>query len=141
MIHEILSSDVDFAKGLIDSGHSDPEILASLASRGLDPAQAAQLLDDLRHDRKPSANLPFDFRPANPGAVRTRDVAREESHRAPPARRHRSRRGKHKRSGIPWWFIVLVCVAVFALGYVLVQTGRGISVDTKHEIPPPPGKQ
>lgn len=140
MIHEILSSDVDFARGLIDSGHSDPEILASLASRGLDPAPAAQLLDDLRHGRKPSANLPFDFRPASPGAVGKREPAREEAHRAPPAHRHRSHRRKHKRSAISWWFIILIGIALFALGYVLVQTGKGLSVDDRHEIPPAPGK-
>ena len=59
MIHEIVSSDVDFARGMMGSGHPDAEILAYLASRGLDPAKAAQLVVDLRHGRKPDTQLPL----------------------------------------------------------------------------------
>ena len=125
----------------MDSGHSDTEILASLASRGLEPAKAAQLVDDLRHGRKPSAHLPFEFRPAGHSAVGKREAARGEAHHAPPAYRQRSGSGKRKRSAIPWWFVILIGIALLALGYVLLETGANISTDDKHELPPAPGKQ
>jgi hypothetical protein len=78
MIHEIVSSDVEFARGMMDSGHPDTELLAYLATRGLDPAKAAQLVDDLRHGREPSAQLPYELRPASPNACRLNRLGRED---------------------------------------------------------------
>ena len=138
MIHEIVSSDVDFARGMMDSGHPDAEILAYLASRGLEPAKAAQLVDDLRHGRTPSAQLPFELRPAGHSATEGRGTAKAEPYQAQPSYRKRSGSGKHKRSGIPWWFIILFLIAVLALGYVFLEAGSSVSMDVeKHELPPP----
>jgi hypothetical protein len=144
MIHEIVSSDVDFVRGMMDSGHPDAEILAYLASRSLEPAKAAQLVDDLRHGRKPSVQMPFEIRPDGHSAVEGRKTARTEPYQAPQSHQHSSRSGKHKRSSIPWWFIIIVGIALVALGYVLLETGSNLSTEginkDKHEIPPPPGK-
>jgi hypothetical protein len=144
MIHEIVSSDVDFARGLMDSGHSDTEILANLASRGVEPAKAAQLVEDLRHGRKPSAQLPSEFRPPGSSAVGDRRTARGEATQARHSHRRRSGSGKHQRSAIPWWFVILAGIALLALGYVLLETGthlatEGVNQD-KHEVPSVPGK-
>jgi hypothetical protein len=145
MIHEIVSSDVDFARGMMDSGRSDTEILAYLASRGLEPAKAAELMDDLRHGRTPSAKLPFELRPPGHRAVGGRGTARGEAHPAQHAYRNLSGSWKRKLSAIPWWFVVLVGIALFALGYVLLEAGsrlsrEGIDKD-KHELPPAADKQ
>jgi hypothetical protein len=141
MIHELVSSDVDFARGMMDSGHPDAEILGYLASRGLDPAKAAQLVDDLRHGRKPDAQLPFELRPAGHRAVGGGETARKEPQPGQSFHRQRPRSGKHNRSAIPWWFVLLVVIALLALGYVLLETGANVSVEDKHELPPAPGKQ
>ena len=144
MIHDILSSDVDFAKGMMNASHSDAEILVYLASRGLEPANAAHLVDDLRHGRKPSVRLPSEFRPAGHSAVGGRGLANKEA--APAQHSHPSRSGsrKHRRSDIPWWFIILAGIALLAFGYVFFGSGTRVSRDAvdleKHQIPPPPGK-
>jgi hypothetical protein len=140
MIREIVSSDVDLARGMMDSGHSDPEILAYLASRGLEPARAAQLVDDLRHGRTPSAQLPFALRPPGDRAGGGRGTATGEAHHAPHSHRKRSRTSKYKLSAIPWWFVILASTALLALGYLLLQVGTHLSTDgidkSKHELPP-----
>ena len=144
MIHEIVSSDVELARGMMDSGRSDIEILAYLASRSVEPAKAAQLVDDLRHGRKPSAQLPFELRPAAPSAVGGPRTAGEEAQSAKHAHRKRSGSGKHKRSAIPWWFVILLGITALALGYLLLGPGSSAPTDAinneKHEIPPAPGK-
>jgi hypothetical protein len=144
MIHEIVSSDVELARGMMDSGRSDTEILAYLASRSVEPAKAAQLVDDLRHGRQPSTQLPFEFRPAAHHAVAGRRTATAEAQPAQPSHRKRSGSGKHKRSAIPWWFVVLVAITLLALGYLLLGPGSSAPADAinneKHEIPPPPDK-
>ena len=144
MIHDIVSSDVDFARGMIDSSHSDAEILAYLASRGIEPAKAAHLVDDLRHGRHPSAQLPFVPPPGGHRAVGGPGFARAEAHHEHHAHRHHSHSGKHRRSVIPWWFVMLALIFLGALVYALLEAGthvskQGIDQD-KHEIPPPPGK-
>ena len=145
MIREIVSSDVDFARGMMDSGHPDAELLAHLASRGLDPTKAAQLVDDLRRGRQPNARLPFELRPAGPSTTGSPDPLRGEAQPAHHPHRKRSGSRKHKLSAIPWWFLLLVGIALFALGYVLVQTGNGLATEgvnkDKHEIPPAPTVQ
>ena len=54
MSHETSASDIEFAQGMLKAGCSDAEVLASLSSRGIEPAKAAELLDEVRHDRTPS---------------------------------------------------------------------------------------
>ena len=144
MIHEILSSDVEFARGMINSSHSDAEIVAYLTSRGIHAAKAAELLDDLRHGRKPNAQLAF-----VPGAVSSPPTNRPRpaGADAPPTQespRSHSHRGRIKHNGLPWWFILMVVIFILALGYAFFELGTDSSnesADTiKHELPPPPGK-
>lgn len=40
MIHEVLQSDVEVARGLISSGHPAPEIVVALIVRGIEPAKS-----------------------------------------------------------------------------------------------------
>lgn len=144
MIHETLPADVEFARGMINASHSDAEILASLAARGLEPAKAAAMVDDLRHGRAPSFQLPYP-----PDAVFRSTTRRSRSaavHPPPPAPapelqpHHR----KHHRSRVPWWFVLLALFFLCALGYALFETGRAVSgsavQDSKHDLPAAPGK-
>jgi hypothetical protein len=145
MIHEILASDVEFAQGMINSSHSDPEILAYLTSRGIESARAAELLDDLHHGRKPNIKVPFvpgaGSAPAGSPAPTRRAETPQQNHQA--LRKH-VHKGKHKRHGMPWWFVLMVVIFILALGYAFLEMGANesdaIVNKVKHEIPPAPGK-
>jgi hypothetical protein len=144
MIHEILAADVEFARSMINSSHSDAEILAYLASRGLDPTQAAQLVDDLRHGRQPSVQLPVVPFPASHHTPRgTRGAGTHLHHEYHPPR-PQSRSGRHRRSGIPWWFVLLVLIFGGALLYAFLEGGKEASKDAvnyqRHEVPAAPGR-
>jgi hypothetical protein len=145
MIHEILSSDVEFAKGMLSSSHSDVEILAYLTSRGIEPAKAANLLDDLRHGRKPSAELAFVLGLGRyPATDRPRSAGAEVPLTLEARRRHPHRRRSHRHYGVPWWFILLALIFIVALGYAFFEMGSDASSESinavKHELSPPSGK-
>jgi len=141
MIHEILQSDVELARGMLDSSHTDAEILSYLASRGIEAAKAAQLVDDLRHGRAPIVQSPFGPDLSSSGARAKPRAAMPEA--AAPAQppRHHSHRRRHGGGGIPWWFVLLAVIFLLALGYALFETDTHVSTNAdKHDIPPPPGK-
>ena len=54
MTHDILRSDIELATRLREEKRPDEEIIAALVRRGIDPATAAQLIDDLRNGLKPT---------------------------------------------------------------------------------------
>jgi len=141
MIREILSSDVEFAQGMLEASHSDAEILASLAARGLEPAKAAGLLDDLRHGRKPRAQLAFVPGPVIPRAAKGLEPAGASAIRSPEPSRKRLHRKKHRRKGIPWGFILVALIFIGALGYTLIQLQAYLSRESadkiRHELPAP----
>ena len=107
MIHEVLQSDVEVARRLISSGHPDPEIVVALTSRGIEPAKATQLLDDLHHGRRPAVQVLVVPRPSGDGAVGSPGTARGDAPQEKHSHGSRSRGGKHHPSGIPWWFVIL----------------------------------
>ena len=144
MIREILPSDVEFARGMINSSHSDAEILASLSLRGIEPARAAELVNDLRHGRQPIGDLSF-LPPS--GGHRVQRQARATKNKAyweEAASPKRSHTGKHRHAGTPWWFVLLILIFVGALVYAWLESGTQGSKDavdeSRHELPPPPGK-
>jgi hypothetical protein len=144
MIREILTSDVEFAQGMLNASHSDAEILAWLRSRGVEPAKAADLLDDLRHGRKPNVHPAYVLGAGiSPTANRPRPAGTDAPPAAESSRRH-YHRGMSKRKGLPWWFILLLAIFILALGYALFEMGSDVSSESadtvKHELPPPPGK-
>ena len=59
MTHDIVQSDITLAARLIGAERSDEAILQVLANRGVDPVQAAKLLDDLHSGRKPEVRTPL----------------------------------------------------------------------------------
>ena len=59
MTHDILQSDIALAARLMGDHRTDEEILRALAYRAVDPVQAAKLLDDLHHGRKPEVRSPL----------------------------------------------------------------------------------
>jgi hypothetical protein len=142
MIHEILESDVEVARELINSSRPDTEIVAALAARGIETAKATRLLDDLHHGRKPVVEMLVVPRPSGAGTVGRREASRGN---AAPNEKHthgsRSRSSEHHRAGIPWWFILLILIFLGAFIYAFLETGNHAASDavddSKHELPPP----
>ncbi len=141
MIHEILLSDVELARSMIGASHSDAEILACLSSRGIESAKASALVDDLRHGRRPIAQFPFAPAPGTQATGTKSPTAIQDAPAPPPAKRHHSHRGKHRRGVIPRWFIFLVLIFIGALGWALYKAGLAITSNAaeqdKHEVPLP----
>ena len=145
MIREIVPSDVDLAKGMINSNHSDAEILASLTLRGIEPARAGQLVDDLRHGRRIASDLSFLPPPdTHHGGHAKASTAKSKAYWEQPVAPKRAHSGKHRRAGTQWWLVFLIVVFVGALVYAWMNLGKQSAGDAvgqhKHELPPPPGK-
>ena len=144
MIHEILPSDVEVAREMLKASHSDAEILTSLASRGIEPARATQLVDDLRHGRKPNFQVQFGLGSSAHRAKRGPGTATEDAPQAAGSAQPHSRHRKHNRSGVSWWFSLLVVIFLWALWYAWLKMGAYPSQEVidfdKHKIPDAPTK-
>ena len=144
MIHEILPSDVELARGMLDASHSDAEILANLASRGIEPAKAAELVDDLRHGRTPRTECPYQLAATGRRQKPRPEATDPQVPQKPDSPHGRSHRKPHKRSAIPWWFAVLALIFILAIGYALFEAGRAVTrsgmQQDRHEIPAAPGR-
>ena len=75
MIREILRTDIEVAIRLRKANRSDEDIVAALALRGVDRANAAQLVDDLRHGRNVSPQILSGLEFAAPRRSRSKPVA------------------------------------------------------------------
>jgi len=137
MTHDILRTDIKLATRLMDEKRPDNEIIAALVTRGIEPATAAQLVDDLRNGKKVDAQstLPMEFglarrsRSKNGSQGSRQDQpsrsSQDESRREPP--RHATVRGQEK-SAVPWRtpaiFVALVVVVVVVGGILVFQRYR-----------------
>jgi hypothetical protein len=61
MTSEIVQSDIDLTRRMIELRRPDCEIIAILGKRGIDADRAALLLDDLRYGRKVVPHLPLGY--------------------------------------------------------------------------------
>ena len=114
MIHEVLPSDVDFAREQLSSEQPEAEIVSALAARGVGPAKATQLLDDLRNGRKPAVQILVVPRSNGNGSRRSHGSARREAPHESPAPSRRSGHSGHRRAGVPGWFLLLAALALLA---------------------------
>lgn len=144
MIHEILPSDVEHARSMLEAGHSDTEICVNLTSRGVHATKAAEVVDDLRHGRSPSVQLPQSLAQAPRHRRGEPHATGLPAPKKPDSRHGHSHRRNHKRALIPWWFVLLVLVFILALGYAMFEAGRVVThngvQEERHTIPTPPGK-
>ena len=131
MTHDILQTDIDLATRLRDDQRPDEEILLALAHRGVDPAKAAQLVDNLRNGRAPVTPpiLPPEF--ARSRRSRSRSVARETVQSPPtpdpqaaPERERRARpasQGRKKFVAVWWAAVALVGLTIAVVAVVLLR--------------------
>jgi hypothetical protein len=137
MTGDVLPSDVEFARGLLNSSLSDPEILEHLLTRGIDRDKAAQLLDDLRHGRKPQVQVHFALG----------STGRTQHRRPKPSRRNNLAQsgGSMRRRAVGlWWFILIAVIFCCVIGYAFFRTGANASKNSndvnQHTTPAAPGK-
>jgi hypothetical protein len=62
MTHNILLADIDYARRQLKLNAAEAAIVAGLVTRGIEPAKAAQLVDDLRNGRKITPDVQLAFR-------------------------------------------------------------------------------
>jgi hypothetical protein len=120
MTHDILQSDIDLARKLLDSGRPVTEIVAALAHRGIDSSRAAQLVADLQSAKPVVPDKPIEIRlRPKPAEITGSDPGRSRRTELPAQRTDRSQ-SRRKADGFPWFTIIALtsaalCVAAFVL--------------------------
>ena len=138
MTHDILQSDIALATRLMGEQRSNEEILQALKYRGVDPAKAAKLLDDLHSGRKPEIRPPLPSEVTLPRRPRSSSTARGTSRESrthsqeppPPAELPQRSAPSTRRNAVlgkvaTASFLVL---AVAAVGHALLKRGPAGSV-------------
>jgi hypothetical protein len=95
MTHDILQTDIELAKELIESNRPDAEVALALTRRGLDSAVAGRLVEDLRNGRRVQPQMAVEW------VTRRRSGSRssgEAGHDRPSAQPSPSRSTSEKRS-------------------------------------------
>jgi len=133
---------------LMADGRADDQIVTALVQRRLDPAKAAQLMDDLRHGRKVIAQpaLPPEFSLRRSHSKTAERETRRSSHPRsaesqprpePPSAPARMRR---KKPPLIWVVAaVLLFLAIVVIGSVLFQRYQPGSGSTRAQPPGAPG--
>jgi hypothetical protein len=139
MVHDVLQSDIEFARALMQSNQADTEVVSALCRRGVEPAKASRLVEDLRNNVPVTGTLP-----PLPGfrSERRRSRPAEPKRSEPVAETHTSeRRSHHRRSSIPWWFLIIAAISIWAIGYCLWHDDKNTADYEKHAIPAKPGSK
>ena len=148
MTHEILQTDIEFAKGLIGTNRPDDEVAVALTRRGIEPAAAAQLVDDLRNGRRVQPQMAAPEWISRRRSASRADTGAEQSPPPPLAspvrassqkrsgqrRPSRAARKKAKENAIVWVAAgILSCVVV--AGALVIKHRHNANRDTE---PPKP---
>ena len=119
MIHDILQSDIELAKRLLEAGRPDGEVVTVLSKRKLGVDEASRLVADLRQGKRvsPSSSLAAALKTAPPSMAAAEPVKARVPGAGSPARRSARPRSSHshghnrKRLNLGWVVIVvLLCV-------------------------------
>jgi len=124
MTNDILQTDIDLARKLLDARQPSDEIVAALSYRGIDGGRAAQLIADLQGGKKVEPDRPISINLAsrtteNPASAQERQGARRTQPELAGERRE-SRPTRRKANAFPWFTTIgltsaAVCVAMFVL--------------------------
>ena len=150
MTHDILQTDIDLATKLKDDQHPDEDIVLALVRRGITQAKAAQLVDDLRHNRMASIQsaIPAEFALGQRPALR-RAAAQTEQSSPKPSPQTASPREQpvrppsrpRKKSPASWWAAAaLVALVIVVVALVLYRRHRD-QTNSEPGQPPKPSKQ
>jgi hypothetical protein len=124
MTNDILQSDIDLARKLLDGNRPSDEIVAALAYRGINGTRAAQLVADLQAGKKVEPDRPISINlPSRTTENPAPAQERQSASRAQPelvGERGASRSTRRKSNAFPWFTSIAltsaaVCVAMFVL--------------------------
>lgn len=126
MTHDILQSDIDLARRLVERGRPDDEVVAALAYRGIDSSRAAGLVAALQDGKAVEADKPIAIN--LPRKTTAEAIAAKSQHQTLPvySRAEGSPRSKAKRqktNAFPW-FTTIVLASVAVCGGVFILLSR-----------------
>jgi hypothetical protein len=133
MTHSILPSDIELAKRLLTASRPDSTIVAALVQRGVDSANATQLVTDLRSGRQVVPEIPAGLEMASRRRSRSRRNANpSEPHQSTPAPETHAKPGRaverhadaRKNSSTLWLLAAVpICFVAVIIG-VLISNHR-----------------
>jgi hypothetical protein len=120
MTNDILQSDIDLARKLLDANHPADEIVAALGYRGINGNRAAQLVADLQAGKAVEPDKPISINLPSPSEQQpSRKITPPELAAEPP---QRSRSRQKKSNPFPWFTIIaLAAAAVCVIAFVLLS--------------------
>ncbi|MGO8928748.1 MAG: hypothetical protein ACLQU3_17920 [Limisphaerales bacterium] len=142
MTHDVLRTDIELATRLRAAERPDDEIIAALVQRGVDPAGAARLVDDLRDGRKAIAQSPVPPEFLLPRRIRTKSGDRGTGPSQPqPAqganlrRKHSVRSARHhrKRPAAAWRIPAIIVALGVVAGGILIAHRYHAGADSTEE--------
>jgi len=141
MTNDILQSDIDLARKLLDGRRPSDEIVAALSYRGIDRHRAAQLVADLQAgrpvepDRPISVNLPS--RTSEDPAPAAEKQSGKSTQTDLAGERGASRSTHRKANAFPWFtMIALAAAAVCVLAFVLLSRKSHSNVSVNQSASP-----
>jgi hypothetical protein len=148
MTPNILPTDIDLASKLAASGRPPGDIVSALVSRGVDPATAAQVADDLLHGRRVEPQIPPALEISPRRRRRSGEASPPEGQPAPsnfapqpsaPSRnRPRNRPGpKRFELSIAQWLLAIAALGAVgvAIGLLVVDARRHSGRDSQGNRP------
>lgn len=153
MTRDILQSDVQFAIRLTNENLAEAEVIQALVRRGIDPAKAAELVNDLRAGKPVSCDsaAALEFTPRRRSRSRSSSSGTQEkpslSSAETTSRRERPAPSAARRRKSPlFWklFAVLVVLALLVVGLVVMvrhQNNNILRPQSEAAAATPPNKQ
>jgi hypothetical protein len=118
MTNDILQSDIDLARKLLDANRPADEIVVALGYRGINGNRAAQLVADLQAGKAVEPDRPIYVNLPSPSQQPSRKITPPELAAEPP----QASWGRQKKSNaFPWFTIIaLAAAAVCVVAFVLL---------------------
>ena len=145
MTNDILRTDIELATRLRNAERPDDEIITALVHRSVDPARAAQLVDDLRNGRTATGQAPVPPEFLLPRGARAKSGERGTGPSQPRPDRGANLRSKqpvrpahhHRKSSAASWRIpaIIVAFGVVAGGIIFVHRHRAGADATEERAP------
>src|SRR5690348_10394685 len=108
MTDEILQTDIDLARRLIDEGDGDAEIIGHLARRNISPERATRLVSDLRAGQ--AVEPDHVWRAVSSRSARTASLA-------PSSRSGSEARRNPAPLRVPWFRILVALAVAVCIGF------------------------
>jgi hypothetical protein len=120
MTNDILQTDIDLARKLLDANRPADEIVAALAYRGINGNRATQLVADLQAGKTVEPDRPISISLPSPSEQQPSRKITPPEFAAEPPQDSRARQGKS--SSFPWFTVIaLAAAAICVVAFVLLS--------------------